>query len=403
MIEILLRILGAALSPTRAVADYLKSRREAASFIRRWNLSFLIVAAVASASVYVAHSFAPERQVPFWLLLVLVWVVPFSRANEIFYAFFRDGLDRVRGDDPRIPLDAAQRVVLAARSYLETIVNFGLIYYLVFPGDFSREFSNVFEALYFSAVTITTLGYGDFTPRGHIAQFLSIYEVFIGFVLVVVALGAYLGGGRREAASQAERSPREDIHNPAQDTARAEFDSEAAAVAALNHARTMLIHSAELRVKNFNFFLVAAGVVIAAVARGLTGGALILVSGAGFIMSVLFFALDIRVFQLIRDGRADLYAVEPRFGIRIHAVDRVADRERGLPGSRRSRLLTTTLVYRALFVLMAGLSLGFFVAGVRESLYGLAVVTKPAVLGDRQPSTPNPALQRAAPSAAAER
>lgn len=38
-------------------------------------------------------------------------------------------------------------------------------------------------------------------------------------------------------------------------------------IAYLNHARNMLIHTAELRVKNFNFFLIVASFTIAAFAK----------------------------------------------------------------------------------------------------------------------------------------
>jgi voltage-gated potassium channel len=135
------------------------------------------------------------------VLLLYVWGIPFSRVNEIFYAFLRDGRDRIRGDErPKIPLDAVERIVLAARSYRETTVNFGLIYYLLFDNGFSHNFRDVFEAIYVSGVTITTLGYGDIVPRTFIPQMMSVYEVFVGFVLVIVAFGAYLGGQGRGPA-----------------------------------------------------------------------------------------------------------------------------------------------------------------------------------------------------------
>ncbi len=45
------------------------------------------------------------------------------------------------------------------------------------------------ELLYFSFVTLTTLGYGDIVPRNHIAQMLAVIEAIVGqfYVAVVVA------------------------------------------------------------------------------------------------------------------------------------------------------------------------------------------------------------------------
>jgi len=195
-----LLVLEVLLSPTRVIADRLKKKWDAAAFIRRWSLGFLVFALGTSVLVYILSLQSTGRRVPFWLVLIFVWLIPFSRVNEVFCAFLHDSLDRIRGRPPTIPLQAADRIILAGCSYVETIINFGLIHYLVFSSNFSRSFRDILEAIYFSGVTITTLGYGDLAPCGALPQMLSIYEVLIGYVLVVVAFGAYLGVLRREAA-----------------------------------------------------------------------------------------------------------------------------------------------------------------------------------------------------------
>ena len=211
-------IIGAVFSPTRAWAEHkLKLEQDPhlrKRFIQRWNFGFLIGSGTACVGIQLLEFFSVS---PVNLLLVptvevfsipivsslsflclLLWI-PFSRFNEIFYAFFFDGLDRIRGLPPRIPLDAADRVLLAARSYVETMLNFALIYHLLFRIEFERSFSSMAETVYFSGVTIVTLGYGDITPRTVPTQMLAIYEVFIGFVLLIVAFSAYVGGPRRQA------------------------------------------------------------------------------------------------------------------------------------------------------------------------------------------------------------
>ena len=196
----ILRLIGGVLSPTRALAEYLKPKEEnaAAAFIRSWNLAFLVVAA-ATWGVLCAVELGPRRIL--WLLALYLWVVPFGRVNEIFYAFLRDGLDRIKGDPVSTALRPYDRVVLVSRSYLEAIVNFGLLYYLAFREAFTRPFRDAVEAVYFSAITITTVGYGDLAPCRPISQLLVVYEVLIGIVLVVVAVSAYIDRAGRPGES----------------------------------------------------------------------------------------------------------------------------------------------------------------------------------------------------------
>jgi voltage-gated potassium channel Kch len=53
---------------------------------------------------------------------------------------------------------------------------------------------NPVDALYFSAVTITTVGYGDLSPEVWFGKLLVILEIFVGLILVVVAFQRVLGG-----------------------------------------------------------------------------------------------------------------------------------------------------------------------------------------------------------------
>ncbi len=52
------------------------------------------------------------------------------------------------------------------------------------------------EALYFSTVTITTVGYGDILPLSNINRFLAASESFLGMVINVALLGYVLSSGR---------------------------------------------------------------------------------------------------------------------------------------------------------------------------------------------------------------
>ena len=45
--------------------------------------------------------------------------------------------------------------------------------------------------LYFSVVTITTLGFGDYIPRNYLGKTLVICEVFLGYLLLGCLLSIF--------------------------------------------------------------------------------------------------------------------------------------------------------------------------------------------------------------------
>jgi Ion channel len=46
------------------------------------------------------------------------------------------------------------------------------------------------DSLYFSVVTLATVGYADITPLSHIARWACMVEIVMGFVILVIALNA---------------------------------------------------------------------------------------------------------------------------------------------------------------------------------------------------------------------
>lgn len=50
------------------------------------------------------------------------------------------------------------------------------------------------EAFYFSGVTLATLGYGDITPVHWVSRLLAVCEVFVGILIIAVAVASYIGG-----------------------------------------------------------------------------------------------------------------------------------------------------------------------------------------------------------------
>lgn len=87
----------------------------------------------------------------------------------------------------------AEHVYAALSAYLLAGIFFGLFYWIVEqtgPGTFvaTGEFS-LMSALYFSFITLATLGYGDIVPRSDITRAIAIVEAVGGqlFLAVMVA------------------------------------------------------------------------------------------------------------------------------------------------------------------------------------------------------------------------
>ncbi|WP_429138702.1 potassium channel family protein [Aeromonas allosaccharophila] len=236
--------------PTLHFAVFMKHGSNKNKVIRSLNWGYFITSTLSFLMLvfYFNISTSTDREVEnlssiesFWIVFLL------SRCFEIFYAFLRDALDKIsdkdsgnRSEYPRIAklinltLDAKlfchykgniksafsfigkvkskllsglpgselvngaklknhDRLVLSFRSYFELVINFSIIYSLL-PGIFWKGGGslNIIEAMYFSGVTITTLGYGDISPENWFSQFLSVFEVLCGFSLIVVCLAIYL-------------------------------------------------------------------------------------------------------------------------------------------------------------------------------------------------------------------
>ena len=83
----------------------------------------------------------------------------------------------------------AERVFSALDAYLLGGLIFGVCYWLIeqaWPGSFSQSLQSLTQAVYFSFVTIATLGYGDFVPTSDLAKGVAILEAVSGQLYLVV-------------------------------------------------------------------------------------------------------------------------------------------------------------------------------------------------------------------------
>lgn len=63
----------------------------------------------------------------------------------------------------------------------------GVIYQVEYPNN--ELFSSFIDTVYFSIVTITTVGFGDVTPNSELGRFLTILMILFGSVLILPQVG----------------------------------------------------------------------------------------------------------------------------------------------------------------------------------------------------------------------
>lgn len=96
-------------------------------------------------------------------------------------------------------------VIIIITTYITLAISFGLLYTVIsfFSDEIAfnnipktlGEFDFYLKHIYFSFITITTIGYGDIYPLTSLGQFLVVLEVITGIILTNVILGLVISSG----------------------------------------------------------------------------------------------------------------------------------------------------------------------------------------------------------------
>ncbi|MGL4977531.1 ion channel [Cetobacterium sp.] len=99
----------------------------------------------------------------------------------------------------------ASDVTVVITTYITIAISFGLLYTLITLFSSEPVFNGIdkniggfqfyFKHIYFSFITITTIGYGDVYPLTALSQFLVVVEIITGLILTNVILGLVIGSG----------------------------------------------------------------------------------------------------------------------------------------------------------------------------------------------------------------
>jgi hypothetical protein len=78
----------------------------------------------------------------------------------------------------------------------------------IFPGSFS-EIPGAVDLVYFSFVTLTTVGFGDVAPLSILCQRLAVFEAVMGSIYMAIIIAMIVG---RYMSLQVEQKPERDSH-----------------------------------------------------------------------------------------------------------------------------------------------------------------------------------------------
>jgi len=91
----------------------------------------------------------------------------------------------------------AKHVILGlfrSLAFTPLVLAFGAVYYglsILNTHSFSSELS-VLDSIYFSVITVATVGYGEITPLSNTAKILTIFEVLFGFLYMLFIITIFL-------------------------------------------------------------------------------------------------------------------------------------------------------------------------------------------------------------------
>lgn len=192
------------ISPTLYVSDcYKKSAKDSiqrGKRVRRINKIYLTLSILFLLSIAILSKLPYNSILNTAIVILPIYLI--SRCNEIFMAFVKDAFDKLNpAKREENGLKYHERIQLALRSYTELIINYALLYYIFdrsIGSLFNRPMLSLLDSIYFSVITIATIGYGDYYPIHNLSKILVMYEVISGTLLLVVSFTVYVNLGLKD-------------------------------------------------------------------------------------------------------------------------------------------------------------------------------------------------------------
>lgn len=182
------------------------------AFTLMFMLEYLVRLAVVDRPARYARSFFGVVDLlsvlPTWISLVLVGsqYLLVVRALRILRIFRILKLTRYVGDANLLwgtLLNAKRKILIFVSTMLTLVLIFGTLMYLIEGPD--NGFSSIPQSMYWAVVTMTTLGFGDITPKTMLGQILTSMIALVGYGIIAIPTGIFTA-----QLATGMRSPRSD-------------------------------------------------------------------------------------------------------------------------------------------------------------------------------------------------
>ncbi len=153
--------------------------------VRRFTDFVLCLAAATAVASFFVHGSGTERGGVFVVCSLLYLIAPFSIVRHLMLR---------RDIDIETLLGAVAAYLLIGMFFAFAYKAAGLLGSVPFYGTAGR--GSLSQDLFFSFVTMTTVGYGDLVPAANPGQTLAVLEALIGQLFLVVAVGKVISSYR---------------------------------------------------------------------------------------------------------------------------------------------------------------------------------------------------------------
>ena len=85
--------------------------------------------------------------------------------------------------------ESSRKITIFLFTVLTLVVLFGSLMYLIEGPE--NGFTSIPKSVYWAIVTLTTVGYGDISPKTEIGQFISAMVMILGFAIIAVPTGIF--------------------------------------------------------------------------------------------------------------------------------------------------------------------------------------------------------------------
>ena len=112
--------------------------------------------------------------------------------------------------------DPSRSLFFAFGHYIEIGLSMGYVYWCI--GEFNDKAISISKSVYFSFVTMSTLGYGDVTPDSDLTRLLVVIHIVVGIFMLATVIGLFLslssGGEQSNPPLQRDAPPAKPASRP---------------------------------------------------------------------------------------------------------------------------------------------------------------------------------------------